>query len=103
MSACDAVISTSLKDAWRRGQHGWPAEAPVAQFPNVPLLVALAGWVVAAATDGTVHDVARGVAGAGLAVWAWLELTSGVNRVRRVMGAAGLVLVAFQVARALGV
>ena len=96
------MISIALKDAWRRGQHGWPAEAPVVQFPNAPLLVALAGWVLAATTDGTAHDVGRAVFCAGLAVWAWLELTSGVNRVRRVMGAAGLVLVAFQVARALG-
>ena len=93
----------TLAELWRRGQHGWPAEKPVAQFPNPPLLIAAAGWLVAAATDGTAHDLARAVFSAGLAVWAWLELTSGVNRVRRVMGAAGLVLVAFQVARALGV
>ena len=70
------------------------------QFPNLPLLTAAAGWLVAAATDGTAHHLGRAVFSAGLAVWAWLELTSGVNRVRRVMGAAGLVLVAFQVARA---
>ena len=92
----------TLKDAWRRGQRGWPADKPVAQFPNPPLLIAAAGWLVAAVTDGTAHDLARAVFSAGLAVWAWLELTSGVNRVRRVMGAAGLVLVAVQVVRALG-
>ena len=93
----------TLAELWRRGQHGWPAEKPVVQFPNPPLLIAGAGWLVAAVTDGTAHDLARAAFSAGLAVWAWLELTSGVNRVRRVMGAAGLVLVAFQVARALGV
>ena len=92
----------TLKDAWRRGQRGWPADKPVVQFPNPPLLIAAAGWFVAAVTDGTAHDLARAVFSAGLAVWAWLELTSGVNRVRRVMGAAGFVLVAVQVARALG-
>ena len=92
----------TLAELWLRGQHGWPAEKPVAQFPNPPLLLAAAGWLVAAATEGIAHDLARAVFLAGLAVWAWLELTSGVNRVRRVMGAAGLVLVAFQVARALG-
>ena len=90
----------TFAELWRRGQHGWPAEKPVAQFPNPPLLVAAAGWVVAAATEGTAHDLARAVFCAGLAVWAYLELTSGVNRVRRVMGAAGLLLVAVQVIRA---
>jgi hypothetical protein len=90
----------TLKDAWRRGQHGWPADKPVAQFPNPPLLTAAAGWLLAAATDGTAHDLGRAIFYAGLAVWAWLELTSGLNRVRRVMGAAGLVFVAYQVARA---
>ena len=57
---------------------------------------------MAAVTDGTAHDLARAVFSAGLAGRAWLELTSGVDRGRRVMGAAGLVLVAVQVARALG-
>ena len=91
----------TFTELWRRGQHGWPAERPVVQFPNPPLLAAAAGWVVAATTDGAAHDLARAVFYSGLAVWAWLELTSGVNRVRRVMGAAGLVFVAYQVTRAI--
>ena len=92
----------TLKQRWRRGQHGWPAAAPVVQLPNPPLLAATAGWLVAAVTDGGVHDHARAVFYVGLAVWAWLELVAGVNKVRRVMGAGGLLFVVLQVARALG-
>ena len=72
------------------------------QFPNAPLLVAFGGWLVAALTDGSVHAYARAVFYVGLAVWAWGELTSGVNWARRALGAAGLVYVVIKVGAALG-
>jgi len=93
---------TTPAELWRRGQHGWPARFPLAQFPNAPLLVALGGWLVAALTSGSLHDTARAVFYTGLAAWAWLELTGGVNWVRRLLGLGGLVYVVVQVARALG-
>ena len=90
-----------LKDLWRRGQRGWPASFPVAQFPNPPLLVAFAGWTVAALSDGSVHSYARATFYAGLSAWAWLELTSGTNWVRRLLGVYGLVYVVVKVGEAL--
>jgi hypothetical protein len=78
-------------ELWRRGQVGWPPRFPIAQFPNPPLLFALAGWGLAAATDGTPHDVGRVVFTLGLAVWAWEETVSGVNWFRRLLGTAALV------------
>lgn len=90
-----------MKDSWRRGQRGWPARFPVAQLPNAPLWVALGGWVVAVMTDGPVHTYARATFYAGLAAWAWEELVSGVNWVRRALGAGGLVYVVDKVAAAL--
>ena len=48
-------------ELWRRGQEGWPRSYPVAQFPNAPLLVALAGWSLAALSGGTAHDTGRAV------------------------------------------
>ena len=91
-----------LMDRWRRGQRGWPASFPLAQFPNAPLLLALGGWVVAALTDGSLHFYARAVFYAGLAAWAWLELADGANWVRRALGAGGLVYVVIKVGAALG-
>lgn len=96
------ISAPALERLWRRGQHGWPARYPLAQAPNPPLLFAFAGWLVAAATDGDVHDLGRGVFLAGLAAWAWLELTDGVNLARRAFGAAGLVFVVTEIAAALG-
>src|SRR3954453_16898974 len=91
-----------VKRLWERGQHGWPASYPVAQFPNAPLLIALGGWGVAALTDGSLHGYARGVFYAGLAVWGYEEVSGGANAVRRVFGAVGLAYAVVEIGRALG-
>jgi hypothetical protein len=95
-------IRPALRDRWRRGQRGWPAKRPFVQLPNAPLIVALGGLLVAALTDGSVHAYARAAFYAGLAAWAWDELSGGVNRVRRALGAAGLIYVVVKVAAAFG-
>jgi hypothetical protein len=81
---------------------GWPSRYPLFQPPNPPLWLALAGWVVALPTDGSVHAYGRAVFYAGLAAWATGELTSGINAARRAMGAAGLLYVVVKVGAALG-
>ena len=81
---------------------GWPAPYPLLQPPNPPLWLALAGWVVALPTHGTVHAYARALFYVGLAAWGIGELTSGINLARRAMGAAGLVYAVVKVAGALG-
>ncbi len=91
----------TLRDSWRRGQRGWPARFPVVQLPNAPLWVALGGQLVAVMTDGSVHAYARAAFYAGLAAWASQELVSGVNWVRRALGAGGLIYVVDKVAAAL--
>lgn len=91
------AASASLRDLWQRGQRGWPASFPVAQLPNLPLLIALGAWLVAVLTHGSVHSYARGTFYVGLAAWAWLELTSGANWVRRALGAGGLVYVVVEI------
>lgn len=77
-----------------------PRRFVIAQWPNPPLWAALAGVLVARLTDGWVHAYARGVTLAGLAAWAYLELTDGVNWFRRLLGAAGVVYVIAQIAAA---
>jgi hypothetical protein len=73
-------------ELWRRGQQGWPRSFPIAQFPNPPLLLAFAGWVLAAVTSGSAHDAGRAVFTLCLGVWAWEEATAGVNWFRRLIG-----------------
>jgi hypothetical protein len=96
------AIRPTLSKRWRRGQRGWPASFPVLQFPNAPLLVALAALLVTAVTDDTVHAYARAAFYAALAAWAWGELAYGVSWARRLLGAAGLVFVVLRVGAAFG-
>jgi hypothetical protein len=77
-------------ELWHRGQEGWPRHFVLAQFPNLPLLVALAGWALAAGTAGGVHDVGRAIFTIALGAWAWEEAADGVNWFRRLLGAAAL-------------
>jgi hypothetical protein len=90
----------AVLDLWRRAQHGWPARYPVVQFPNAPLLVALAASLAGRVLHGGSHDAARVVSYAGLAAWAGLELTQGVNAVRRLAGAGVLAYVAVRLVQA---
>lgn len=76
-------------ELWRVGQHGFPARYPVVQLPNAPLLLALVASLVSRFLDGDGYAYARAVFFLGLAAWAWLEITLGVNAFRRVVGVAG--------------
>jgi hypothetical protein len=80
---------------------GWPASFPVAQFPNAPLAAALAGILVERLTEGRTHAYAQAVVSVGLGVWAYGELTEGVNWFRRLLGGAGLVYVLVRLGMAL--
>ena len=60
------------------------------QFPNPPLILALAAIVAGWLSTGTAHSVARALFVIGFAVFAWLELFQGVNWFRRLIGAGGI-------------
>jgi hypothetical protein len=93
-----SIHAVTVVELWRRGQVGWPRGFPIVQFPNPPLLVAFAGWAFAAVASGTAHDAGRWAFTLGLGVWAWGEMTGGANWFRRLLGAGGLVWVAFALA-----
>jgi hypothetical protein len=95
------VDRTDLQALWRRAQRGWPAEFPLVQFPNAPLIVALLAWAAAKLTEGAAHDVLRGIFTAGLGAWAVLELVRGANWARRLMGAAVLASLVIGLVRSL--
>lgn len=54
----------------------------------VAILGLVLSWILA--SGSTAHAVSRAVFYVGLAVWAWLELSEGVNGFRRILGAAAL-------------
>jgi len=95
------MATVDIAAAWRRGQQGWPARFVLVQFPNVPLLAALAASVAAGLADGRAAGYAEAVNRLGLAVFAYLELTDGVNWFRRALGATVLVWLVVALGRAL--
>jgi hypothetical protein len=96
------VSTSSLRELWNRGQRGWPKNAPIAQFPNAPLLAAIAAWIVGHFTSGSINDAASAVFYVALSCFAWWEVTDGVNNFRRVMGVAVLLYVVVSLAGKLG-
>lgn len=74
----------------RRARRGWPERFPIAQFPNAPLLLALAGRGAQARTNGRTRQISGAIATVGLAVWAAEEAVDGVNWFRRLLGTGSL-------------
>lgn len=58
----------------------------IAQFPNLPLFVAMVGLATQHLSQGHSSNVGRLVAYAGLLVWAWLEVYKGDSYFRRLLG-----------------
>ena len=91
-----------LIDGYRRVRGlSWPAEYPIAQFPNPPLiiLVALGARYLA---SGTWADALAAIGYVFIAIWAYLELTAGVNLFRRAIGLAGLAYIVVIIAQRFG-
>jgi hypothetical protein len=80
---------------------GWPRSFPLVQFPNAPLIVAFIAGEVAAMAHGAVHADAAAVSYLALALWAYEELTDGVNWFRHLLGLAYLISTLTHLAAAL--
>jgi hypothetical protein len=93
------ATDSAIARAWRRGQAGWPSRFVLVQFPNTPLIVALAGSATSRLTNGRTSAYAEAVGQVGLAVFAYLELTDGANWLRRLLGAVVLVVLVVTLAR----
>lgn len=77
----------------------WPQQYPIAQFPNPPLIIGLVALGLRYLASGAWADALGAIGYVFIGVWAYLELTAGVNMFRRVLGAAGLAYVVFAIAQ----
>lgn len=66
-----------------------PRRFPIAQFPNFPMLVAIAAGGMARRSDGEAAHAALLVSNVATLVWAYEELTDGASWFRRLLGLAG--------------
>lgn len=88
-------IGASLE---RIARWQWPSEFPLVQFPNAPLIVALAASVAGGLTHGQAHRACRSVFYIALAIWAYEEARNGDNWFRRLLGAGALLYIASSIA-----
>jgi hypothetical protein len=88
------MMRMTAAQLWERGQEGWPRRFPIVQFPNPPLLVALAGRGLETLTEGSPHDAGRGLFLVGFGGWGLEEALGGANWLRRLIGAGALVWLA---------
>jgi hypothetical protein len=80
---------------------GFPRGYPLVQFPNLPLIVALLAAALSSHLSGLEQSYARAVAYLGLAIWAYLELVSGANLFRRLLGLTYAVILVVGLAHAI--
>ena len=79
----------------------FPRRFPIAQFPNLPLIVAVLAGEAGKLPDGSAHSYAASVSYLAMAIWAYEELVHGVNWFRRLPGLACVILLVVCVADAL--
>ena len=83
-----AAVPHSALTSRRLTQLGFPRRFPIVQFPNAPLIAAFLAGETAKHTHGAAHVYGASVSYLALGIWAYLELTAGVNWFRRLLGLA---------------
>ena len=92
-----------LIDGYRRLRSlSWPADYPIAQFPNPPLIIGLVALGARYLASGTWADALAAIGYVFIAIWAYLELTAGVNLFRRAIGLVGLAYIVTVIAQRFG-
>jgi hypothetical protein len=80
---------------------GFPRSFIIVQFPNLPLIIAFLAGAASRMTSGTSAHYLLAVAFTGMIIWAFEELTSGVNWFRQLLGATYIVILIMRIARSL--
>jgi hypothetical protein len=95
----------ALAPIWRAFRRltklGFPRRFPIVQFPNLPLIVAFVAGEAGRFAHGTDHAYTASVSYLAMTIWAYEELTHGVNWFRHLLGAAYAVIMVARVAHAL--
>ncbi len=65
------------------------------QLPNPPLIVAIVGLLISKVSSGILHKLGATVYTIAIIIWAYEEITSGVNWFRRLLGVIVLLTVAY--------
>jgi hypothetical protein len=87
----------------RLTELGFPRRFPIAQSPNLPLIIALFAAGTGRFVNGMDHAYTTSVSYLALTIWAYEELVRGVNWFRRLLGLAFVIILVVRVAHALDI
>ena len=91
-----------IRSAYKRlTELSFPRRFPMAQFPNLPLVVAILAGEAGKFLDGSAYSYATSVSYLAITIWAYEELVHGVNWFRRLLGLACMILLVVHVANAI--
>lgn len=82
-------------------QIGFPKRFPIIQFPNLPLITAIAAGEISHLTHGQLHLATMLISYLAMLVWAYAEVVDGVNWFRLALGLAYLVITLVRLAHIL--
>jgi hypothetical protein len=80
---------------------GFPRRFPIVQFPNLPLIVAFLASQIGRLVRGSEYSFAISVSYLAMTIWAYEELSDGVNWFRHLLGLAYVIILVTRVAHAL--
>jgi hypothetical protein len=84
----------------RLTELGFPRRFPVVQFPNLPLIVAFVAGQARGFVHGAPQPYLASVSYLAMTIWAYEELTDGVNWFRRLLGLTYTAIMVMRVAHA---
>jgi hypothetical protein len=85
----------------RVSELGFPRRFPIVQFPNLPLIIAFLAGEGGRLVHGPDHAYTASVSYLAMTIWAYEELTHGVNWFRHLLGVAYAIIMVVRVAHAL--
>jgi hypothetical protein len=92
----------ALWPAYKRlTQLGFPRRFPIVQFPNLPLIIAFVAGEASGFVHGAQHPYVVSLSYLAMTIWAYEELTHGVNWFRHLLGLTYAVIMVTRVAQAL--
>jgi hypothetical protein len=80
---------------------GFPRRFPIVQFPNLPLIIAFLAGEAGQFVHGAEHTYTASVSYLAMTIWAYEELSHGVNWFRRLLGIAYAIIMVVRVAHAI--
>lgn len=95
------VLGNVRRTYSRLTKIGFPPHFQIVQFPNIPLATSLIAGEISRFVHGSSHAYLVAISYVAETIWAYEELSSGVNWFRRLLGLTYAIILLMRIARVL--